>query len=180
MKFTTFLAMIAMVFAPLSAYGQADPDLVQATFYNRLTETVELYYIDGQGQRVKVDELAPEEKTTHETYVGDIFLVTDPYGMEYGPFEVNYDGETKSIYDLNHDDAVQVTITNNLKEDIYLYWFPAGGEEMTAVGPALKAGESMKQTSWIGHVFVAQTDDGTDVGEILMDDNEETFTIDPK
>lgn len=156
---------------------EAHPDQVRVTFYNRLSEAVELFYMSPELARVKVADIEAEDKSYLYSSVGDVFVVSDSNGSEHGPFRVMYDNEVKSVYDLSHDEAVQVHIHNELDEEVTVFWYMSGMEEMVAVAPPIKPGEIISQTSWYGHVFVAKKADGTDVGEILMEHPEEEFII---
>ncbi|HEY5345077.1 MAG TPA: DPP IV N-terminal domain-containing protein [Verrucomicrobiae bacterium] len=67
-------------------------DATRIRFVNRLTEPVELFWIDTGGERQAYGHISPNETHDQNTYAGHVWLVTDASGATLGVFEASAEG----------------------------------------------------------------------------------------
>jgi dipeptidyl aminopeptidase/acylaminoacyl peptidase len=67
-------------------------DATRIRFINRMTEPVELFWIDTGGGRQSYGRVAPNETHEQNTYAGHVWLVTDAGGNPLGVFEASAEG----------------------------------------------------------------------------------------
>ena len=67
-------------------------DATRIRFINRMTEPVELFWIDAGGGRQTYGRILPNETKDQNTYTGHAWLVTDANGATLGVFEASAEG----------------------------------------------------------------------------------------
>ena len=84
-------------------------DDVDINFVNQLQREVELFWVDGNGQRQSYGKLKPGESRVQHTFVGHVWLVTDLSGDTVAVFEAQPDrslavigGAGKSVHAPRH------------------------------------------------------------------------------
>lgn len=79
---------------------------------------------------------------------------------------------------IEHATLATVIMTNKWDHEVKVYWWPHDQDELVEVA-TIHPGESIEETSYIGHVYVVKGPNGEDLQEIMIRSKQDTHAFGP-